>query len=56
MLSPEEIKAQEIIDTNNKEYLDDLYATAREKAKEESIKIKSKFQKKLLKMLLFRMK
>ncbi|HGW5401912.1 TPA: hypothetical protein ACNIJJ_005235 [Klebsiella pneumoniae] len=48
MLSPEEIKAQEIIDTNNKEYLDDLYATAREKAKEESIKNQEQIPKEVI--------
>lgn len=48
MLSPEEIKAQEVIDTNNKEYLDDLYTTAREKAKEESIKNQEQIPKELI--------
>lgn len=48
MLSPEEIKAQEIIDTNNKEYLDDLYTTAREKAKEESIKNQEQIPKEVI--------
>ncbi|EKQ5512649.1 hypothetical protein P5Y60_004357 [Salmonella enterica] len=48
MLSPEEIKAQEVIDTNNKEYLDDLYTTAREKAKEESIKNQEQIPKEII--------
>ncbi|WP_231287066.1 hypothetical protein, partial [Salmonella enterica] len=48
MLSPEEIKAQEVIDTNNKEYLDDLYTTAREKAKEESIKNQEQIPKEVI--------
>jgi hypothetical protein len=48
MLSPEEIKAQEVIDTNNKEYLDDLYTKAREKAKEESIKNQEQIPKEII--------
>lgn len=48
MLSPEEIKAQEVIDTNNKEYLDDLYTTAREKAKEDSLKNQEQLPKEVI--------